>query len=336
MQAVVYDRFGPPNVLQLAEVPAPRPGDDQVLIRVRATTVTSAEAAMRRGRPLWGRVIIGLFRPRRSMRTLGMEFAGEIAEVGPAVTRFAVGEAVYGFTGFDLGANAQYLCLPQRASIAPKPSKLSFEEAAAVVDGASTALYFLRDKAAIRAGQRVLIIGASGSIGTSAVQIARHFGAHVTGVCSTGNVALVEDLGAHEVVDYTREDFRATGNCWDLIFDTVGKAPFFGCRHALTRRGIYVTTTGLHNYALDAWTRLWPGRRVMTGMSVEKNAALALINELVESGALRTVVDRRYPLDDIAEAHRYVDTGRKRGNVVIEIPLTRGSAERGLRPTVEG
>lgn len=324
MKAAVYARFGPPEVLEVREITTPTPADDEVLVEVHATTVTAAEAAMRRGRPLWGRVIIGFFRPRHRMRTLGIEFAGTIASIGKGVTRFVPGDAVFGFTGFGLGANAEYLRLRQDASLALKPANTTFEEAAAAVDGASTALFFLRDKAELRRGERVLIIGASGSIGTYAVQLARHFGAEVTGVCSTANVELVTRLGAHRVVDYTRDDFTKLGETWDIILDTVGKSSFWSCKRALRDSGRYVATTGLYNYALAGLSRLWGGRRVLTGMSVDKSAALPFLRGLIEANELEIVIDRRYSLDDIALAHRYVDAGRKRGNVVVSVRPARG------------
>jgi NADPH:quinone reductase-like Zn-dependent oxidoreductase len=305
MKAVVYTRFGPPEVLELRDVPKPNPARQEVLIRIHATTVTSAEAAMRRGQPLWGRVIIGFFRPRKRMRVLGIELAGVIEAVGAAVTRFAPGDEVFGFAGFAIGANAEYMCM--------------LEESAAAVDGASTALFFLRDKVGVYAGQRVLVIGAAGSIGTYAVQLARMFGAEVTGVCSTRNIDLVTSLGADRVIDYTREDFTKLGQTWDVVFDTVGKSSFARCNGALTPTGCYVATTGLFNYALAAWTRLRGGKRVLTGMSVDKRDALEVLRPLLESGALRIVIDRRYTLEQIVEAHRYVDTGRKRGNVVLSV-----------------
>ena len=205
MKAAEYDRFGPPEVLEVVERPRPTPGATEVLVRVHATTVTTAECHMRRGRPLWGRVILGFRRPRRRMRRLGLEFAGEVVEVGSGVTRCAPGDEVFGFTGFRLGAAAEYLCLPQSGSFAPKPAGVPFARAAASVDGSTTALYFLQGKAHVRAGQRVLVIGASGSIGTYAVQLAHRFGAEVTGVCSGRNADLVRSLGADHVVDHTRD-----------------------------------------------------------------------------------------------------------------------------------
>lgn len=318
MKTVVFTRFGPPDVLTVCETETPSPRDDEVLVRIHATTVTAAEAAMRRGRPLWGRVVLGVVRPRKRMQTLGIELAGEITAIGKHVSRFRVGDEVFGFTGFDIGANAEFLCLRETASLCLKPVNATFEEAAAAVDGGSTALFFLRDKAGVRRGHRVLVLGASGSIGTYAVQLARRLGAEVTGVCSTPNVALVESLGAHHVIDYTRQDFTQSSLTYDVVFDTVGKSSFAHCRSALAPSGCYVATTGLANYALGWATRV-SGKRVVTGMSVDKSAALPYLRSLIESGDLRIVIDRQFDLDDIIEAHRYVDSGRKRGNVVVRV-----------------
>jgi NADPH:quinone reductase-like Zn-dependent oxidoreductase len=319
MKAVVYDRFGPPEVLQLRDIPTPTPDNDEVLIRVRATTVTAAEADMRRGRPLWGRVIIGLVRPRRRMRVLGTELAGVIESIGDHVTRFRPGDEVFGFAGFRVGANAEYMCLGEASSLCIKPTNTSFEEAAAAVDGASTALFFLRDKAGIRRGDRVLIVGASGSVGSYAVQLAAEFGAKVTGVCSTRNVDFVNSLGAQRVIDYTRDDFTQTNESYDIVFDTAGKSSFAACRGTLASGGRYVATTGLSNYLLAFWTRLGGSKRVVTGMSVDKSDALPFLRSLIEAGRLRIVIDRCYPMADIVEAHRHVDTGHKRGNVAIKV-----------------
>lgn len=319
MRAATYTRFGPPEVLSVTDIGKPVPADGEVLVEVHATTVTSAEAAMRRGRPLWGRVIIGLFRPRRRMRVLGIEVAGVVHAVGPNVTRFRVGDEVFGFAGFAIGANAEYFRMREQGSLALKPKGTTFEQAAAAVDGSTTALFFLRDKAELREGERVLVIGASGSIGTYAVQLARHFGAEVTGVCSTRNVELVRTLGAHDVFDYTREDFTQSGRQWDVVFDTVGKSSFSKCRRVLAPGGRFLPTTGLFNYALTWWTSIFGDVRVLAGMSVDKRESLAFVRDLIESGELQVVIDRRYSLDDIVEAHRYVDSGRKRGNVVVAV-----------------
>jgi len=243
MKAVVYRRFGSPDVLELCDVEPPRPSSDEVRIRVRATTVTSAECAMRRGRPWWGRLLIGLWKPRRRFRVLGTELAGEVDTIGDEVTRFAVGDRVFGFTGFRIGANADYICLPETASLEHIPAGIGYDEAAAVVDGASTAMFFLRDRAGLEAGQSVLIVGASGSIGTYAVQIARQLGAEVTGVCSTPNIALVRELGAHRVIDYTCEDPVAGQEAYDIVFDTVGKCSFTASKAALKPAGVYASTS---------------------------------------------------------------------------------------------
>ncbi|WP_238008659.1 NAD(P)-dependent alcohol dehydrogenase [Dactylosporangium sp. AC04546] len=319
MRAVMFREYGPPSVLTAVDVPVPETRPGQVLVRVHATTVTSAECGMRRGEPRWGRVILGLRRPRKGIRVLGLEFAGEVAATGAGVRRFSLGDRVFGFTGFGVGANAEYKAIAERASVAPMPAGLSYAEGAASVDGFTTAYYFLHDLANVRPGQKVLVIGASGSIGTYAVQLARHFGAEVHGVCSGRNAALVTSLGASRVHDYTVEDFTTSGESYDAVFDTVGRSSFEACRPVLARNGSYLPTTGLVNNVLAVRTAVTGGPRVRTGMSVRKHAALAKLCELVEAGELRIVIDRRYPLADLAEAHRYVDTGRKVGNVVITL-----------------
>lgn len=319
MRAAVHTSFGPPDVVQVVEKPLPtlRPGD--VLIKVHATTVTSAECAMRRGEPLWGRVILGLRRPRAALRTLGLEVAGVVDSVGSAVTGFQVGDEVFGFTGFAVGAHADYVRLPATGSLALMPSSLTFIEAAAAVDGATTALFFLRDKAKVRPGDRVLINGASGSIGTYAVQLAKHLGATVTAVCGPSNVELVKSLGADEVIDYTAHDFTSDLDTYDVVFDTVTKSSFRASRRSLRAGGTYLPTTGLKNNLWALWTALRGGKHVIVGMSVNKRATLPVISSLLDDGTLRVIVDRTYPLARIADAHRYVDAGHKRGNVVVTV-----------------
>ncbi|SDL63116.1 NADPH2:quinone reductase [Lentzea albidocapillata subsp. violacea] len=319
MRAAVHTSFGPPDVVQVVEKPLPtlRPGD--VLIKVHATTVTSAECAMRRGEPLWGRVILGLRRPRAALRTLGLEVAGVVDSVGSAVTGFQAGDEVFGFTGFAAGAHADYVRLPATGSLVMKPPSLTFAEAAAAVDGATTALFFLRDKAKVRPGDRVLVNGASGSIGTYAVQLAKHLGATVTAVCGPSNVELVKSLGADEVIDYTAHDFTADPDSYDVVFDTVTKSSYRASRRALRAGGKYLPTTGLPNTFWALWTALRGGKRVVVGMSVNKRATLPVISSLLDEGKLRVVVDRTYPLARIADAHRYVDAGHKRGNVVVTV-----------------
>jgi NADPH2:quinone reductase len=319
MKASVYEKYGPPEVVQLKEVEKPVPADNEVLIKIHATTATAAERMMRSGKPYWGRIILGLIKPGKKYRILGLELAGEIEAVGKDVGRFQPGDQVYGFRGFGTGALAEYKCMPETGSLALKPANLTYEEAAAVVDGATTALFFLKEKANIQRGQKVLIIGASGSIGTYAVQLANYFGAEVTGVCSTANLELVKSLGADKVIDYTQEDFTQNGETYDVVFDTVGKSSFARCKDLLKKNGCYLPTTGLFNYALTGWTSLIGGKKVLSGMSVEKNEALIFIKELIEAGEIKPVIDRRYPMEQAIEAHRYVDKGHKKGNVVITV-----------------
>ncbi len=322
MKAITHTRFGPPDVLTLVDVPKPAPGRGEVLIKIHATTVTAAECGMRRGEPRWGRVVLGFRRPRKRLRTLGLEFSGEVEAVGPGVRRFAPGDEVFGFTGFRPGALAQYKCLPEAASVELRPMSVSHEQAAAAVDGATTADYFLT-RAGVKAGDKVLVNGASGSLGTYGVQLAKLLGAEVTAVCGARNAELVRELGADHVIDYARHDFTRDTGAYDVIFDALGKSTFAKARAALTARGRYAPTTGLPNAFLAVWTALRPGKKVVGGMSVRKNAALARVRELVDAGELAVVIDRTYPIEDIVAAHRYVDTGHKVGNVVITVDHVR-------------
>lgn len=322
MQVARYTRYGSPDNLHITDLPKPAPKAKQVLIRIHATTVTAAECFGRRGESPTGRLIMGLRGPRPRFQVMGMELAGEVETVGEAVTRFKVGDAVYGFTGIQMGANAEYTCMNEGAGLALKPTNLSFAEAAAAVDGPTTALFFLRDYGHLQPNQHVLIIGASGSIGTYAVQLAKHFGAEVTGVCSGANVELVKSLGADTVIDYTREDFTQRGVTYDLIFDTVGKSTFGACKPVLKPDGRYLVTTGnmLRLFIRSAWSRLFSRQKLIFAMSIDKRASLEYLRGLFEDDTLKPVIDRSYPLAEIAAAHHYVDTGRKRGNVVITMP----------------
>lgn len=320
MKAAVYEQYGSPSVLTVREVLAPEPKDGQVRIAIGASTTTAACQMMRRGDTVMSRLVLGLFRPRRRFRILGLEIAGTVERVGRGVTRFNVGDRVFGFTGFGCGGYAQYVCLSENASLIHAPVGLSHDEACALVDGPTTALYFLHDRARVRAGERVAIIGASGSIGTGAVQIARHLGAEVTAVCSGSNAELVRSLGAHHVVDYTHEDYAAHPNAFDIVFDTVGASSFAKARRCLKAGGRYLVTVGsVALFARDAISRVVGDKKLIFGMSIEKKAALRQVSALVAQGALHPVIDRRYPLEAISDAHRYVETGRKRGNVVIDV-----------------
>ena len=323
MKAMVYTKYGPPDVLQLKEVEKPTPKDDEVLIRVHATTVTAVDAFYRKGYPFIARLDAGLLRPKKTI--LGTELAGVIEAVGRDVKRFKEGDQVFGSTGADSGAHAEYISLPEEVPLAVKPANMTFEEAAAVPYGAFTALYFLRDAANIQSGQKVLINDASGSIGTYAVQLAKYFGADVTGVCNTTNQEMVRSLGAAQVIDYTQEDFTKSGEIYDIIFDTVGKSSFSRCKGSLSQGGVYLTTVPTLAILLQMlWTSKIGSKKAKIGFagmraSSEKAKDLIFLKDLIEAGKITSVVDRCYPLEQIAEAHRYVETGHKKGNVVITL-----------------
>jgi NADPH:quinone reductase-like Zn-dependent oxidoreductase len=333
MKAAVYHRYGPPEVIEIKDVEKPVPKDSQVLIGIHATTVSAADWRMRRAVPFIVRFMTGLWRPKK-IQILGMEFSGKVESVGRAVTRFGEGDQVFGSTGFKFGAHAEYICLPEDALLATKPVNMSFEEAAAVLFGGVSALHFLR-KADIQAGQKVLIYGASGSVGVFAVQLAKQFGAHVTGVCSTGNLDLVKSLGADAVVDYTREDFSRAGRVYDMVFDTVGKSGFSHSLESLKRGGFYVRVGGsgrlssiLGGIVQEKWASITGAAKVIGGVARGTAEDLSFLKGLIEAGKLRTVIDRRYSLGEIAEAHRYVEAGHKRGHVVIVVlEGTRGATE---------
>ncbi|MDP2293465.1 MAG: NAD(P)-dependent alcohol dehydrogenase [Actinomycetota bacterium] len=319
MRAVVHRKYGPPEVLHLVDVDTPTPAANEVLVKVHATTVNRTDTGFRAGKPIIVRPFSGLLRPRR--QTLGSEFAGEVAAVGADVTHFAVGDRVFGSVGDRFGANAQFMVVRETAPIALIPDGMSFEEAAAVTDGSLLALNCMRG-AGITAGQRVLVYGASGSIGTAAVQLAKHLGTHVTAVCATPNLELARSLGADVVIDYTAEDFTENGEQYDIIFDSVGKHKFRLCRRSLAPKGTYLgTDLGFlcQNPFLALVTKLSRGRRVVFPIPKFRQADVEMLKELLETGHLRPVVDRIYPLEQIVEATRYVDTQMKVGNVVITV-----------------
>jgi NADPH:quinone reductase-like Zn-dependent oxidoreductase len=323
MRAFVHDRYGPPDVLRLEEVERPVPEADEVLVRIHATTVNRTDAGLRSAELFISRFVTGLLRPKN--RILGMELAGEVHAVGPAVTEFKVGDAVFGGTGF--GAWAEFVCMRESASLALKPASMTFEEAASVFDGASLALACLR-KAGPLQGRSIVVYGASGSVGTAGVQLAKHFGADVTAVCSTRNVELVTSLGADEVVDHTKEDFTKNGKTYDVIFDAVGKTSFRRCRRSLKTRGTYIETDlGFmwHVPWLLLLTRWIGDKKVKMGITRYAKKDLLFFKGLIEAGEYRAVIDRRYPLEDVVAASRYVETGQKTGNVVLTIAAGRGA-----------
>jgi NADPH:quinone reductase-like Zn-dependent oxidoreductase len=324
MKAIVYTEYGPPEVLQLKEVAKPVPKANEVLIKVYATTVTTGDVNIRNfvfvppGFRLLARLMFGVRGPKKHI--LGVELSGEVEAVGKDVTRFKRGDPVFGIDSNSLGAYAEYVCWPEKAALVLKPDNLSYAEAAAISFGAHTALVYLRDKAKIQKGQKILINGASGGVGTHAVQLARYYGAEVTGVCSTRNVEFVKSLGADHLIDYTREDFTRSDKTYDIILDTVGRTTFSGCKAVLKPNGLYLASGGGPRELGQAlWTSMAGSQKVLAGPAPEHKEDLLFLKELIEAGKLKAVIDRSYPLEQIVEAHRYVDRGHKRGAVVITV-----------------
>ncbi len=327
MKAIVCTKFGPPEVLELKEVEKPTPKDNEVLVRVYATSVTTGDVNARGfvfippGLGLLARLMLGLRKPKKPI--LGADLAGEIEAIGKDVRLFKEGDQVFGVDGNDAGAYAEYKCMSEEGALAIKPVNMTYEEAVAVPNGALTALFFLRDKGNIQSGQKVLINGASGSAGTAAVQLAKYFGAEVTGVCSTTNLELVKSLGADKVIDYTQEDFTQSGEAYDIIFDTVvGKTSFSSCRNSLKQKGLYLAVAGgLKELIQMLWTSIIGSKKGLFGggSACERKESLIFLKELVEAGKIKPVIDRSYPLEQIVEAHSYVDKGHKKGNVVITV-----------------
>lgn len=322
MKAVVYDRYGPPDVLELKELPKPTPKDNEILIRTYSTTVTAADCRVRSlhmpaGFGLIARLVLGVWRPRQPI--LGSELAGRVESVGKAVTKFKVGDAVLAYTGAGLGCYAEYKCMPEDGAIVLKPANLTFDEAAAMSSGGTTALDFFR-RAKLQWGESVLVNGASGGVGTAAVQLAKHFGAYVTGVCSTANMDLVRSLGANQVFDYTKQDFAKSGETYDIIVDTAGTAPFSRCEASLREGGrLLLVLSGLSEILRVPWVSMTSRKKVIAGPAVGRAADLQFLAKLAAAGEFKPVIDRRYSFEQIAEAHRYVDTGRKKGNAVITV-----------------
>lgn len=323
MKAIKYTSYGSPEVLTLVEMEKPGPAENEILIRIHATTVTATEVTFRKGEPYFSRLFTGLTKPK--LTTLGEELSGVVEAIGKDVTRFNVGDEVFGTAGPKFGANAEYLTSPEDGVLAIKPSNLNHEEAATSVDGFLTALPFLRDTGNIQKGQKVLIYGASGSIGAAAVQVANYYGAEVTAVCSSTNVEWVKALGAKRVIDYTKEDFSITGETYNIVFDAVGKISFSKSKKSLTPKGIFLEAGFSMGFLMQAlFTTMGAGKKARTAATglrkpEDRMKDLELLKELIESGQIKPVVDRTYPLDQISEAHRYVELGHKKGNVAISV-----------------
>lgn len=326
MKAIVWTAYGPPEVLQLKEVKKPTPRANEVLIRIHATTVTAGDCEARNLKfPILFRLLmqmyVGLRNPKR-ITILGQELAGEIEAIGKDVKRFKVGDQVFGTTGLGFGAYAEYICLPEKSAmgvLATKPANMTYAEAAAVPTGGLEALHFIR-KGTIQRGEKVLIIGAGGSIGSFAVQLAKYFGAEVTGVDSSGKLNMLRTIGADHVIDYTQEEITKHAEIYDVIFDVMGKSSFSGSLRSLKQNGRYLLgNAGLSQMARGRWTSIRSSKKVLIGAATQKNEDLLFLKALIETGKIKSVIDRRYPLEQIAEGHRYVDTGQKKGNVVITI-----------------
>lgn len=322
MKAITYSTYGPPEVLQIEEVAKPSPNDNEVLIKSHATTVTSGDWRVRSlnvpvGFGLLSRLFFGVSKPRQPI--LGTELAGEIESVGKNVTKFNVGDQVFLFSGASMGCYVEYKCMPEDGAVALKPANLSYDEAAAISFGGTTALDFFK-RGKLQSGENVLINGASGGVGTAAVQLAKHFGAEVTGVCSTTNMDLVKSLGADHVIDYTKEDFAKNGRTYDVVVDTAGTAPFSRIKDSLKERGrLLLILGGLPDMLHIPWVWMTSNKKIIAGPASEKAEDLHFLAKLAEAGKFKPVIDRRYPFEQIVEAHRYVDTGRKKGNVIITL-----------------
>jgi NADPH:quinone reductase-like Zn-dependent oxidoreductase len=315
MRAVIHDRYGPPEVLRLVDVERPVPKDDEVLVEIHATTVSRTDTGLRSADLFASRIVTGLLRPKRKI--LGSDLAGVVATVGATVTEFEVGDRVFGINPWKFGTHAEFVCMRASGALGRMPAGVSFDEAAAVCDGAILALNALRP-VDLSTGKTIVVYGASGSIGTAGVQLAKYFGADVTAVCNTKNLELVKSLGADNVIDYTQEDFTKNGQAYDVIFDSVGNQSFTRCRDSLKRGGYYVATDHLHNLVLALWTARIGDKRVVFSIPPRfTKQDVLFLKGLIEVGKYRAVIDRRYPLDQVVEATRYVETKQKTGNVVL-------------------
>lgn len=317
MKAAIYTQYGSPEVLQIKEVTEPTPKHNEIILRVKATAVNSGDWRLRKADPFAVRFIFGLIRPK--INILGSVFSGEVESVGEDVKHFKVGDAVFGHTNMSFGAYAEYICLPEAGSLALKPVNISHKEAAVIPFGGVTALHFIK-KATIQPGQKVLIVGASGAVGSAAIQLAKSFGATVTGVCSTSNIDWVKSIGADKVIDYTKEDFTQNDEIYDLIFDAVNTTSVARTLKSLTKNGIMIlSAAGMSEMLQGLWFSMTSNRKVMTGVINHKAADIVFLKELIEAGKFKPIIDRTYPLEQIAEAHTYVEKGHKKGNVAIEV-----------------
>ncbi|WP_409340301.1 NAD(P)-dependent alcohol dehydrogenase [Paenibacillus sp. MBLB4367] len=319
MRAMVQISYGPPEVIVMQEIAKPSPGNRELLIRIQAAKVGPSDCAFRKGNPFMIKLLYGLSRPKFAIG--GTELAGVIVEVGKEVQHFKPGDRVLGMSVKNFGAFAEYKCLSEESPLAVIPDNITFEEAVGVCDGGATALTFLRDKAHLREGQKVLIYGASGAVGIYAVQLAKYYGAEVTGICSGANESLVRKAGADFVIDYTQEDFMKADKAYDVIFDAVGKCSFSACNRVLRAKGMYLTTAPrLSTLMQMMWTSMFKGKRAVfaTAGLMQNKANLRFLMELANNGTLKAVIDRRYPLEHLPDAHQYVETERKKGNVIIQ------------------
>jgi len=315
MKAAVYTTYGPPEVLQLQEAEKPLPKDNEILIRLEATAVNSGDLRLRKADPFGVRLFFGLTKPK--VNILGAVFSGEVEKVGKDVKLFKSGDQVFGHTDMRFGAYAEYLCISESGSLALKPNSINHTEAAVIPFGGTSALHFIK-KAAIKPGQKVLINGASGAVGSAAIQLAKYFGANVTGVCSTANIDLVKSIGADNVIDYTKTDFAKNGETYDIIFDTVNKIPFSKGLKSLNKNGILIlSSAGMPEMLKGFWTSMTSSKKVLTGVISHNAEVINFLKMLIETNKLKPVIDRIYPLGQIAEAHAYVERGHKKGNVAI-------------------
>jgi len=317
MKAAVYTQYGLPEVLQLKEVVKPAPKDNEILLRIKATAVNSGDVRLRKADPFAVRFFFGLLKPKITI--LGSVFSGEVESVGKQVKRFNVGDQVFGHTDMSFGAYAEYICLPEDGSLALKPVNISHHEAAAIPFGGVAALHFIR-KAKIKANQKVLIVGASGAVGSAAVQLAKSYGAIVTGVCSTANMDLVKSFGADKVIEYTKDDFTQNGEIYDVIFDAVRTISVSRSLKSLAKNGIMIlSAAGMPEMLQGLWVSLTSNKKVITGVISHKAADISFLKELIERGEFKPVIDRTYALEQIADAHAYVDKGHKKGSIIINI-----------------